>query len=297
VEGLPFGCAVNPGTGKEIDGPWPTVARRRRLLVVGGGPAGMELAALAREGGHEVELWEATGELGGQLRYAVKAPRHEGYAQYLAWQIRRLAAVGVDVKFDTRATATDVVAAGADVVVVATGATSRIPAIPGVEGEHVLDIRDVLAGTMHAGRRVVIIAQDDHVAPLSVADYLSESGHDVTIVYATQGPAPLLGRYIIGGILGRLDAKGVKLRFMEEALRIDRTTVETRNVYSWRTQTLGEFDSVVLACGSVSDSTLFDTLKHRLLEIHILGDAYAPRRLVFATRQARALAELLVPQG
>ena len=67
-----------------------------------------------------------------------------------------------------------------------------------------------------------------------------------------------------------------------------------RNVYSGRTRTIGDVDSVVLACGSVSDSSLYDALKHRLPEIHILGDAYAPRRLVFATRQAYALAEHLV---
>ena len=132
------------------------------------------------------------------------------------------------------------------------------------------------------------------MAPLSVADFLSARGHQVTVVYATQGPAPLLGRYIIGGILGRLSEQGVQLRFMEEVVAIGPDVVDVRNVYSGRTATIGDVDSVVLACGSVSDSSLYDALKHRLPEIHILGDAYAPRRLVFATRQAYALAEHLV---
>jgi hypothetical protein len=114
------------------------------------------------------------------------------------------------------------------------------------------------------------------------------------MVYATQGPAPLLGRYIIGGILGRLDEQGVHLRFMEEVVRIESGSVDVRNVYSGQQRTIDDVDSVVLACGSVSDSALYDTLKHRIPEIHILGDAYAPRRLVFATRQAYALAEQLV---
>ena len=108
VEGLPFGCAVNPQTGHEVEGPWPHVAHSRTVLVVGGGPAGMELAALTREAGHDVQLWEAAGELGGQLRYAICAPRHEGYARYLDWQRRRLASVGVDVQLDRRAAADDV---------------------------------------------------------------------------------------------------------------------------------------------------------------------------------------------
>lgn len=294
VEGLPFGCAVNPATSHEVDVPWPTVPAGRRLLVVGGGPAGMELAALARESGMDVDLWEADTELGGQLRYAVRAPRHEGYAKYLHWQQERLTALGVRVRLGTRATADDIRADGADTVAIATGAGPRRPDIPGADGPSVLDIRDVLAGRATPGSRVLVVAQDDHVAPLSVADFLAERGHAVEIVYATQQPAPLLGRYIIGAILGRLDARDVRFTFTEQVVAIGEETVDIRNVYSMRTRTLGGFDSVVLACGSVSDSTLYDELRTELPDVHVLGDAYAPRRLVFATRQAYALAEQLV---
>jgi NADPH-dependent 2,4-dienoyl-CoA reductase/sulfur reductase-like enzyme len=127
-----------------------------------------------------------------------------------------------------------------------------------------------------------------------VADFLAQRGHEVTVVYATQQPAPLMGRYIIGGILGRLDAAGVRLRFMEEVVGIGERTAELRNVYSLRTRPSEEFDSVVLACGSVADPALYDELRTELPDVHVLGDAYAPRRLVFATRQAYALAEQLV---
>jgi 2,4-dienoyl-CoA reductase-like NADH-dependent reductase (Old Yellow Enzyme family)/thioredoxin reductase len=294
VEGLPFGCAVNPGTSHELEDPWVNPLPGRRLLVVGGGPAGMELAALAAEGGLRVELREAEPELGGQLRYVVKAPRHEGYAAYLDWQVRRLDNLGVDARLGQHVSAADVRQADADVVAIATGAGPRRPSIPGVDADHVLDIRDVLAGLATPGRRVLVIAQDDHVAPLSVADQLSSAGHEVTVVYATQQPAPLLGRYIIGGILGRLDVQDVRMVFMQEVVGIGARSVETRNVYSWRAATLGDFDSVVLACGSVSESSLYDDLRDDLPELHLLGDAYAPRRLVFATRQAHALAHELV---
>ncbi|MFW6773928.1 FAD-dependent oxidoreductase [Nocardioides sp. CPCC 205120] len=295
VENLPFGCAVNPRTSHEDEAPWHNPAPGRRLLVVGGGPAGMELAALAAEGGMEVELREAEPELGGQLRYVVRAPRHEGYARYLDWQVRRLSRLGVTLRLGERVTADDVRAAGADVVAVATGAGPRRPDIRGADAPHVLDVRDVLAGTAAPGRRVLVVAQDDHVAPLSVADHLAGAGHDVHVVYATHQPAPLLGRYIIGGILGRLDAQDVRMTFMEEVVDIGRHGVTTRNVYSWRERPLdAEFDSVVLACGSVPDPRLYDELKDELPEVHVLGDAYAPRRLVFATRQAWALAQQLV---
>ncbi|HYQ33403.1 MAG TPA: FAD-dependent oxidoreductase [Lapillicoccus sp.] len=294
VEGLGFACAVNPRTSHEVEGPWPAVSGPRSLLVIGGGPAGMELAALTRESGFDVTLWEAADDLGGQLRYAAMAPRHEMYAAYLDWQGRRLRDLGVDVKLGHRATADEVAARSADVVAVATGATPRVPQIPGAEGPSVVDVREVLAGRASVGARVLVVAQDDHVAPLSVADLLSGQGHEVVLTYATAGPAPLLGRYIVGGILGRLDAQGVRMRFMEEVVAIRGSSVVVRNVYSLREEAVGGFDSVVLACGSVSDSALYDELKPRLGSVHVLGDAYAPRRLVFATKQAYALAELLV---
>ena len=86
----------------------------------------------------------------------------------------------------------------------------------------------------------------------------------------------------------------VRLTFNEQVVGIGEGSVEIRNIYSMRTRTLGGFDSVVLACGSVSDSALYDELRTELPDVHVLGDAYAPRRLVFATRQAYALAEQLV---
>jgi len=293
VEGLPFGCAVNPSTSNEVDGPWPVTDTPRRGVVVGGGPAGMELAALCRESGHDVSLWEASDRLGGQLRWAGMAPDMERYDEYLDWQERRLATTGVNVELGKRARAADVLAAEADVVAVATGAIPYRPAIPGVDGEQVVDARDVLDGTASTGQRVLVVAQDDHLPPLLVADHLARQGKDVTVVYATNAPAQLLGRYIVGAILGRLDENGVEIRLMEDVVGIEPSSVTVRNVYSGVERTLPGIESVVLACSGVSDTGLYEELKGQHPQVHILGDAYAPRRLVYATRQAYALARLL----
>ncbi|GER22280.1 N-methylproline demethylase [Zafaria cholistanensis] len=293
VDGLPFGCAVNPHASNEVEGPWLRSASPRRLLVVGGGPAGLELAALAAESGHRVDLWEAAEEVGGQLRIAAAAPRHERFGRYLDWQRNRLADLGVKIRLHQPATAADVLAEDADAVAVATGASARRPPIDGAHGEAVLEIRDVLSGAAIPGKRVVVVAQDDHMPPLALADHLSSRGHHVRVVYATNGPAQLLGRYIVGVILGRLSAQQVQFRFMEEVTAIGAGTITTRNVYSGVQDRLEDFDSVVLACGGVSESSLFEELRDRRDNVHLLGDAFAPRRLVFATRQAYALAKIL----
>ncbi|WP_216849260.1 FAD-dependent oxidoreductase [Pimelobacter simplex] len=298
AEGLPFGCAVNPHVKTEFSGRWGegtlgVAAAPRDLLVVGAGPAGLELAALAAESGHRVRVWEAADRVGGQLATAAQAPTFERYAEYLAWQSARLARLGVDVRLGMRASADDVVAAGADVVAVATGARPHRPALPGIDLPHVADAADVLAGSAELGHRVLVVARDDHLPPLTVADLLSERGHDVTLVYGAAQPGQLLGRYILGGILARLHRRGVRFRQLEEVRAIRPDGVDVRHVYTFATTALDGVDSVVLACGADSDATLHAELVGRVPELHLLGDAYAPRRLSFATRQAYALAELL----
>lgn len=294
VEKLNLSCSVNPHVGTEVKETWPVPARTsRNVLVIGGGPAGMEVAALAAERGHRVEIWEKSDHLGGQLRTAVNAPTYEGYADYLAWQQSRLDRVGVSVLEGHGATLDAVIKANADVIVIATGANPRYPDIAGVDRANVHDMREVLDGTVTPGKRVLVVAQDDHMPPLAVADFLASAGHEVTVVYATNGPAPLLSRYSIGGILARLDNAGVKLRFTEIVTAITDEGVQVRHAYSGRPELISDIDSVVLACGGVPEASLYEELKSQHPRVHLIGDAFAPRRLLFATKQAYALASLL----
>lgn len=294
IEKMNLSCSVNPHVGEELSPAWPQpAATTREVLVIGGGPAGMEAAALAAERGHSVRLWEAGDHLGGALATAVKAPTYEGYADYLDWQRGRLERAGVRVELGTRADKASVLAANADVIAVATGATARRPAIEGIDRANVHEIREVLEGISVPTGRVLVIAQDDHYPPLAVADFLASAGHEVTVVYATQGPAPLLSRYTMGGIMTRLDERSVQFRYLEQPFAIDDAGVHVRHSYSKRESVISGFDSVVLACGSAQDSALFEELKDAHPRVSVLGDAFAPRRLIFATKQAYAFATSL----
>lgn len=294
VERLPFGCAVNPHAGTESTVDWPVpAAAREKVLVVGGGPAGLEAAALAAERGFAVELWEATDRLGGLLRTATAAPTYGGFAEFLDWQERRVRGLGVDVRLGCTADADTVIAAGADVVIVATGTRHRRPGVPGDDLGFVHDIRDVLAGEVTVAGRVVVIAQDDHMPPLAAADALAQSGCDVTVVYSTAAPAPLLSRYSIGGIMARLEDAGVRFVHSEQVVEIAPGAVHTRKVYSHRAGSITEVDAVVLACGGVPNGELGTALRGRHPRVRVIGDAYAPRRHLYATRQAYALVSSL----
>jgi 2,4-dienoyl-CoA reductase-like NADH-dependent reductase (Old Yellow Enzyme family) len=289
VEGLEFACAANPTAGREHQGLLPPVSSPRSILVVGGGPAGMELAALSAERGHRVALWERERELGGQLAIAALARANAQYAEWIRWQERRIDQVGIDVRLGCEATAADVLAAGADVLVIATGARPRLPDVPGLDLPHVRGAGDVLQAGLAPGRTVVI-SEDDRAAPLSVADHLAGLGHEVTIVYRTAAPSPLVGKYTIGAYLSRLDAAGATFVPTTRLTAIEPGVLHLANTYSGRAWSMEGVDNVVLACGAVPVDGLFHELRPSHPEVHLLGDAYAPRRVVYATRQAWSLA-------
>jgi 2,4-dienoyl-CoA reductase-like NADH-dependent reductase (Old Yellow Enzyme family)/thioredoxin reductase len=296
IDGLPYACGVNVRFGREAElatAPASASGLPRSVLVVGGGPGGSEFAARCAEQGHHVQLWERNDAIGGALAVAALARGNRSYRRWIDYQQARLDRVGVDVLLGRTATGGDVLAAGADVVLVATGATPRVPSIPGVGGAHVHLAGAVLTGAARLGARVAVIAEDDGPAPLSVTDHLAGSGHDVTLVYQSASPSPLVGKYSNGGMFARLVDGGVQFVPMARVTEIGSGTLHLSSTYGSRSWTLGPFDSVVLVAGAIPDDALYRELKGRHPNLHLLGDAFAPRRMVFATRQAFELARRL----
>jgi NADPH-dependent 2,4-dienoyl-CoA reductase/sulfur reductase-like enzyme len=239
-------------------------------------------------------LLERSDRIGGQLAVAALARMNHQYADWLAWQERRLQNLPVNLELGVEASLDDVLGRSPDLVVVATGAQPRIPDVPGVDLPQVVTSVAALTGYAELGDRVVVVSEDDRAGPLAVADHLAGAGHRVTLVYQSPAPSPQVGKYSIGSMLARLDADGVRLVPMARATAFLPGAVELAHSYSSRRWKLDGVDTVVLACGSVSDDALYQQLRRRHQAVHLLGDAYAPRRLSFATRQARELARAVL---
>jgi len=293
VEGLGFGCASNPVAGRESEGGMQITKKRKKVLVIGAGPAGMELAGLAAERGHDVTLWEKAGHLGGQVALSSKLRMNANYAKWVTFQEWRLAEAGVRIEFNKSADATAVLAFGADTVAVATGAKVRRPGIPGDTLPHVLTVAQVIEGDVTPGKRVLVIAEDDSPAPLTIAEHIAGHGHEVTVIFPAVTPSPLVGAYSIGSMMALVDLAGVNVQMCTRAVEIGQNWVRVAHSYSGREEVLQKIDTVVLATSSHSENELYNSLKGKHAELHILGDAYAPRRWAFATRQAYDLAQLI----
>jgi 2,4-dienoyl-CoA reductase-like NADH-dependent reductase (Old Yellow Enzyme family)/thioredoxin reductase len=181
---LDLTCLTNPAAGREQE--WAELKpaqTRKRVLVVGGGPAGMEAARVAALRGHDVTLWERDRQLGGAALLAAIPPRREEFADLPRWLSGQVQKVGVKIELDRTADAAGVRAFAPDVLVAATGARVEIPEhIPGWNLPHVTTVREVLSGKVQTGQRVLVVGHDTQA--VETAEWLAEQGKTVYLISA-----------------------------------------------------------------------------------------------------------------
>jgi 2,4-dienoyl-CoA reductase-like NADH-dependent reductase (Old Yellow Enzyme family)/thioredoxin reductase len=288
--GLTIGCTVNASVGREDEFDLQPAAEARRVLVIGGGPAGMEAARVARSCGHEVTLCERGDALGGQVRIASCDPRAAGLREstrYLEVQMQRLE---VDVRLNTTITAAMVPEFAADLVIVATGAQPRPPRFNVDSAASVLMARDVLTGRERPGQRVCIVAGfDGHRAPGTLAELLAEDGRDVHL---------LTERMIVGEsqdpgsnhqMQKRLLDKGVTLSPLTGVKSVSGTTVTTFHSLTRREAAIEGIDTVITVERAADDALLRELEASGTAGLVGAGDCLAPRRVLHAVLEgARA---------
>jgi 2,4-dienoyl-CoA reductase (NADPH2) len=200
-------CLVNPRACHETELAYVKAPLRRKVAVVGAGPAGLSAATVAAECGHDVTLFESSSELGGQFRIAMQIPGKEEFAETIRYFRRKLETTGVTVRLGERVTREQLLAGGFDHVILATGIAVRMPRIPGIDHPKVLSYLDVLRDKAPVGKRVAIIGAGGigfdmgefllhdaaHPLPVPVAAWAAEWGVDLQVKEAggLMAPAPV----------------------------------------------------------------------------------------------------------
>jgi 2,4-dienoyl-CoA reductase (NADPH2) len=209
-------CLVNPRACHETELVYRPAVKKRRVAVVGAGPAGLSAATVAAECGHEVTLFDASDSIGGQFKVAMRIPGKEEFTETIRYFKRKLELTGVTLRLNQRVTRDELTAAGYDDVIVATGIKVRMPRIEGIDHPKVLSYLDVLRGGAQVGRRVAIIGaggigfdtaefllhDPKEALPVPVHQWMGEWGVDPTVrtaggLAAPEKPTPLRSIWLL----------------------------------------------------------------------------------------------------
>jgi 2,4-dienoyl-CoA reductase-like NADH-dependent reductase (Old Yellow Enzyme family)/thioredoxin reductase len=298
MKAKPASCIVNTAAGREREMAIVRAEAPKRVVVAGGGPAGLEVARVAALRGHEVTLYEKEEKLGGQVNLASVAPFKQEISQVIKYLSHQAKKAGVTVELGKELTPELVDELKPDVVIVATGAAPARPkGIPGIDKESVITAWDVLGGkAAGAAKSAVIIGGG--LAGCETADFMADTSDnlaaestDVTILemlddVATDGVAA--PRHLL---LERLRAKRVRILTNAEVKEIlDDGVVFVRN---GQEESIRGVEHVVLAMGAMPLDNLSEAIKDKVAEVHVIGDAKEPRRVLEATASAAEIGRMI----
>ena len=291
---LPISCAINPvaGNEKELATIVPATAKKK-VIVIGGGAAGLETARVAALRGHQVTLYEKGKELGGQLNIAAKIPKREDFAEVPRYYTYQMSHLGVEVFLETTVTAEMVKEQKPDAVVVATGSVLGLPPVRGGDRANVVSVRDVLRGEVEVGENVVVIAAEHHEQALGVANFLATKGKKVELVTHTLYAGIELDSGTMGFMYGQLLSKGGAITPLTRVKEIEEHAVVTFNTLTRQERRIEGVDTVVFAAIGEADDALYRALKGEVKEIYAVGQCLSPRLLPGSIQDGARVGRLL----
>lgn len=287
-------CVFNPTTGQETEFGFDLKVApvARRILVVGGGPGGMESARVLALRGHQVTLCDRGKRLGGQMLLASRLDSKTSWIKMVDYYEYQLARVGVDVRLETVVDEIYVQEHSPDVVIMATGAVPVSPPIPGMD-EHpqVLDVFKVLGGSLPEGKRVVVIGAQR--AGADVAAHLGCRGYDVQFIVRGSDPSYVAANEGLSTrplLMEELRESGVHFLFDADAVAVLDEGVRISQAGEER---VVPCDAIVVATGLRPANDLKSVLKEGPWSLYLVGDCIAARGFEDAIREAFHLAVLL----
>ena len=266
-QGTPALCIHNPSTGREEELPHEIEPSetKKKVVIVGAGPAGLEAAQVAAKRGHKVTVFEAADQPGGQLRLTALTPRKSEMISIIDWRMAQCAAHDVDFRFNTFAEAEDILALKPDVVVVATGGLPRTDAVESGE-DLVVSAWDILSGDVKPGNTVLLFDDaGDHVA-MQAAERLAESGARVEIMTPDRSFAPEVMGMNLTPYMRALQSKDVTFTVTYRLTSVERSGNRLRAIVGSDYKDVDlhrDVDQVVVNHGTFPLDDLYFEMKHQ----------------------------------
>ncbi len=288
-------CVQNPVIGREAE--WATVSvteSKRTLVVVGGGPAGLEAARVAALQGHRVVLFEKSDQLGGQTLIAKRAPSRQDFDGATRWSSQQCYKLGVDIRLNTPAGVDEVAQLQPDHVFVATGATARPHDLQETAGHPVFSAWDVLLDQCgQLGKTLLVIDEEYGFQGPTTAAWLLERGHEVDLITSQETIGNFLGATTRPPLLTRLFKQGIQMFHHLKAVRLETGHCIAANQWTGELHQVGPYDGFVYAYGGISVDEISKPLQEQGFAVETIGDAFAPRTLQHAILEGHQAARLI----
>ena len=278
LNGCAISCIQHPETGRELEfGNLVPATSRKRIMVAGGGPAGMKAACVAAARGHEVTLYETAGTLGGQVNLAQLLPGRAEFGGVTTNLQRELENSGVVISLNMPVTQELVKEEGPDAVIVATGAVPYSAKIEGADEAHVVTAWQVLQGKANIGARAVIADWRCDWVGLGLAERLARDGCHVRLAVNGMVAGQTIPQYARDAWLGNLHKLGVEVITHVRLFGVDAEDAYFQHTLSGEPVVLEAVDTLVTALGHTPNTELEQALNELAIPHHVIGDSLSPR--------------------
>ncbi len=282
-------CIYNSDVGKERDYRIVRTDIPKKVLIVGGGPGGMEAARVLSLRGHHVTLWEQGDQLGGQVLLYAGFPGKEEFLNMIDYFTFQLEKCKISVELNKVATSENVRAFSPQTVIFATGAKPKILKLQGIDQKHVFTFKEILHKRSNPEKAIVVVGGG--LVGLEMAIYLSQQNNQVTVIEILGEIASDAGPLVKANLLQKIRKSGITTMTNCELLEIRPTSLDIRK--NGTIQEIKNIGAVVLACGSLPNDDLFKALDRSGIELFHVGDCVSPRRCLEATHEAAAVARMI----
>ena len=265
-------CVTNPRAGREREFDLKPASIPKKVLVVGGGPAGLQAAAAAAQRGHKVILCEQTDRLGGTFLLAAIPPEKKELSQFTDYLVGQVKKQKVEIRLNREVTPDTVAETKPDAVILATGASYRIPEIKGVDRIPLVHATEVLSGEVKVGDRVLMMGGGS--VGVETADFLAQQGKKVTIVEQLPQVAEDMVVHVWFFLEKRLVDAGVEMMTSSTVRKVDEDGVLVEQ--NREMKKLENIDTIVVAFGTKPGEALAEKLRSGHCPVYLIGDALKP---------------------
>ena len=276
----PVQCSLNPELGSEGDVPIRPTSKKRRVAVIGAGPAGLETARVAALRGHQVTLFDEKDTLGGMIHLAHIPPHKKELKNSIAYYARQMEILGVDLRLGESFSEERLMALRPDAVVMATGAKELIPDIPGIDGSHVVTASDALCECVEIGEKVAVIGGG--LVGIETAEFLADRGRNVTVIEMLKSVASDVGPASRWGLIKRIREK-MKIHASAMVVAIKPGSIVVEKSDGGKEEIPA--DTVVVAAGMCPRSELRNSLEQSGSEFRMIGSCKKPGQIAEAVAE------------